>query len=127
MRFMLCAASCLFVTAIASAEELEPGKYVGHYQTTAFNVTVTLDIDSVEKGAVKGKGQRHVSNQGGLRVGGCAGDFQLVGRLKGNELFVRAAEKFGPAGDCIFGLRGTVSGNKIRGKTGEFDIELTRS
>jgi hypothetical protein len=89
-------------------------------------VTLTLAIISVENGAIKGKGQRYVTNQAGLRVEGCVGEFPLVGRLKGNEVFLRAAEKFGPAGDCVFGLRGTVSGNKIQGKTGEFEVELTR-
>lgn len=123
-------AFCVLLTSFAAAQELVPGRYSGSYNPPQFPnalVTFTLDIQSVENGAITGQGERHVSAQGGTRLReGCIGGFPLKGTVKGNVVDFYAAEKWGPNGDCLFRLRGTVSGDKISGKLGPSDIELAR-
>ena len=46
--------------------------------------------------------------------------------MKGDTVDIRAAEKFGPGGDCQFRVRDTVSGNKILGKIGQTDVEFSK-
>ena len=121
---------CLLLTSFAAAQELTPGKYSGSYNPPNFPnslVSITLDIQSVDTGAVTGQGQRSVTTQGGTRLrDGCIGGFPLKGTVKGGTVDISAAEKWGPAGDCLFRVRGTVSGDKIVGKIGQSDVELKR-
>ena len=121
---------CLLLTSFAAAQELAPGRYTGSYNPPNFPnslVSITLDIQSVENGAIAGQGQRSVTSQIGTRLReGCIGGFPLKGTVKGDTVDISAAEKWGPAGDCLFRVRGTVSGDKILGKIGQSDIELKR-
>jgi hypothetical protein len=122
MRTAIVFAASLFAYP-ALAQEGAAGKYSGSY--TLPNLVViglALDIGSIKDGVVEGQGERMVSrgNQS------CAGPFRLTGTLKGDQLDVRAAEKFGRGGDCTFRLQGTLSDNKIKGKVGPNDIELTK-
>lgn len=124
------AAFCLLLTSFASAQELTPGKYSGSYNLPQFAnalVSFTLDIQSVENGAITGQGERHVSAASGTRLReGCIGGFPLKGAVKGNVVDIYAAEKWGPNGDCQFRVRGTVSDGKILGKIGQSDITLSK-
>ena len=135
MRYVIALASgslCLLLTSPAFAQELVPGKYSGSATggLPGTQVSFTLDIKSVADGVVEGRGERQAIRQDGKRVeggGGCIGSFPLAGTVKGNAIDLRATEKFGASGDCLFRLVGTVSGNKIVGKVGgKLDIELTR-
>lgn len=122
-------ALCLLLTSWAFAQELSPGKYSGSFSPGAqgFSVSISLDIKSVENGTVAGTGERHTQHQGGKRSAqGCSGSFPLTGTVKGSAVDLRAAEKFGPAGDCSFRIVGTVSGNKIVGKIGQNEVELSK-
>jgi hypothetical protein len=44
--------------------------------------------------------------------------------LKGNELVLRSQTRAGRLGDCGFGFRGTLEGNKMVGKLGNLDVSL---
>ena len=119
---------CLLLTSLAFADELTPGKYSGRYPAGPSTITITLDIKSVENGTVQGIGERQGTDQSGQRFQrGCIGSFPLKGTAKGDSIDLQAAEKFGGSGaECQFRIRGTVSGNKIVGKIGQNDIELTK-
>ena len=121
---------CVLLTSFAAAQELTPGKYSGSFnppQNANALITIVIEIQSVENGAITGMGQRHVTSQIGTRLReGCIGGFPLKGTVKGDVVDIAAAEKWGPAGDCLFRMRGTVSGDKIVGKIGQSDIELKR-
>ena len=98
------------------------GKYSGSY-TVQFHgrdaeIGLTLDIASVENGRVKG-----VATMGGQS---CAGEYPFEGYLKGNELGIRSNVKGGRAGDCVFGMRGTVEGNRFVGTYGSFPVRLSK-
>lgn len=115
---------------VASAQELAPGKYTGSYDITqaqGAKVSLVLDIKSIDNGTITGTGERYGINRYGHRgTGGCNGAFPLAGTVKGDEVDVRAAEKFGAGGDCQFRLRGKASGTKIVGKVGQNEVELSR-
>ena len=129
---MLAAGSfCLLLTSfLAAAQELTPGKYTGSYIPAQFPnalVSIMVNIKSVENGAITGQGELHATSKMGTRLReGCFGGFPIKGTVKGDAVDIMAAEKWGPAGDCQFRVRGTVQGNKIRGKIEESDIELSK-
>ena len=110
--------------------ELAPGKYTGSYnppRNPNALISIVVDIKSVENGAITGQGQQNVTSQVGTRLRtGCVGGFPLKATVKGDAVDISAAEKWGPAGDCLFRMRGAVSGDRIRGKIGPSDIELKR-
>ena len=112
----------------AFADELTPGKYSGSFSSGRSTISIVLDIKSVENGTVQGIGERHGTDQSGKRFQrGCIGSFPLKGTAKGDTIDLQSAEKFGGSGEeCQFRIRGTVSGNKILGKIGQNDVELTR-
>ena len=126
MPASICA--CLLLASFASAQELAAGKYTGSYFPPQFQeVLIVLSIQSVDGGNVTGTGERHVTFQSGKQArAGCIGVFPLVGTVMGSAVDLRSGEKWGPAGDCRFRLRGAVSGDKIRGKLGENEIELSK-
>ena len=97
------------------------GRYTGNlvvqYQGRDSSVGLTLVIASVENGRVKG-----VATLGGP----CAGDYPFEGFLKGTELGVRSNTKGGRAGDCEFGMRGTLEGNRITGTYGRYPVQLSK-
>ena len=128
MRNLLATASAfVLLTSLAAAQEGPVGKYTGSFTSNqAAQISIILDIKSVENGVVVGQGSRYGRTQHGVALQNCVGEFPLTGSLKGNELDVRAAEKSGQTKDCQFRLRGTVSGSKILGKMGPYEIELSR-
>jgi hypothetical protein len=119
--------SAYLTTVAFPACAQEPGKYTGSYINNQGNTTsLALDITSVEGGKIEGTGLRQGYTQTGVPTLACSGEFPLTGTLKGTELDVRAAKKFGRAQDCSFRLRGTMSGKKIQGKVAGAEVELTR-
>ncbi|HEX2828911.1 MAG TPA: hypothetical protein VHP37_21350 [Burkholderiales bacterium] len=97
------------------------GRYTGNlvvqYQGRDSSIGLTMVIASADNGRVKG-----VATLGGP----CAGDYPFEGFLKGNELGVRSNVKGGRAGDCEFGMRGTIEGNRITGTYGRYPLQLTK-
>ena len=69
MRFIAIPASVcagLLLTSFASAQELTPGKYTASYSPTqpqGVQVSIVLDVKSVEDGKITGTGERHVVSQ----------------------------------------------------------------
>ena len=94
------------------------GSLVAQYQGRDTNVGLTLLISSAENGRVKGVAT--------LGSGPCAGDYPFEGFLKGAELGVRSNTKGGRAGDCEFGMRGTLEGNRITGTYGRYPLQLAK-
>ena len=98
------------------------GKYSGSFTTQALGrdaeVGLTVVISSVENGRVKG-----VATMGGQS---CAGEYPFEGYLKGTELGIRSNVKGGRAGDCTFGMRGTLEGNRIVGTFGSYRVQLSK-
>ena len=126
MRSTSMLAALLAVSAFPAAAQ-EAGKYTGSYINNQGNTTaLVLDITSLEGGKIEGTGQRQGFTQTGNPTQACSGEFPLTGSLKGTELEVRSAQKFGRAQDCSFRLRGTMSGNKIQGKVGGSEVELKK-
>jgi len=112
----LCSASAVF------AQDTLAGRYTGSFdfQTNAGlqKVGVTVVIDSVEDGKVKG-----TATLGGRA---CAGDYPFEGILKGESIGLRGTTKGGRAGDCSFGFKGKVEGNKLVGTYGKYELELRK-
>ena len=104
------------------AQDALVGKYAGSFpiQTNRGNVDVgvTVVIASAEDGKLKGTGTYH--------AGPCAGDYPLEGYVKGNAVGLRGTAKGGRAGDCAFGFKGTVEGNRLIGSIGKYEIELRK-
>jgi len=120
--FVAGAAICAFSIS-AFAQENLVGKWGGSYQYASakgqISINVDLDITSVEGNVVKGVA-KHYSR------GGCAGEFQMRGKLDGSNLGIASTEAGGPAGDCKFGFRVAVEGNKMTGKIGPNDLVLNK-
>ena len=115
----LAVATLLSLPAIGIAQDSLVGKYSASYSSTGIRATlqsVSIDITSVENGAVKGTGYRSDS--------GCRGEYQLEGSVKGNNIRLRG--KGGPAGDCTFNINGTIDGNAIAAKWGPHDLLFTK-
>ena len=118
----LIGAAALLIASTTFADETVIGKYSGAF--TAQNsvpVAITLDIKSADNGAIQGVGTRHVSRPGAP----CTGEFPFKGTLKGDRINV-VAEKYGSSGDCTFRFTGAVAGNKLVGKVGPVDVELSK-
>jgi hypothetical protein len=56
----------------------------------------------------------------------CGGEFQMVGKLDGANLEIRATESGGGASDCRPELSLTVEGGKMTGKYGSNDIVFNK-
>ncbi len=116
----------LFFSVSVFAQEALVGKYSGAFTQPTRNgdqqVGLTLEISSVEGGAVKGTAVR-MAPPG---RGGCRGEYPVEGTVKGNELTLKATEKGGPAGDCNVNLKLTVEGNKLVGTMGQFKTTLSK-
>ena len=108
--------------ATAWAQADVTGKYSGslvaQYQGRDTNVGLAMVISSAENGRVKGVAT--------LNGGPCLGDYPFEGFLKGTEIGVRSNTKGGRAGDCEFGMRGTLEGNRIIGTYGRYPLQLTK-
>jgi hypothetical protein len=107
---------------VSFAQDSILGKYVGsfavHTNRGEQQVGVTVLIDAVQDGKVKG-----TATLGGRA---CPGDYPFEGTVKGNAIALRAADKSGPGGDCRFGFKGTVEGNRLVGSMGKYELELRK-
>ena len=82
------------------------------------NIGVDLEITSVEGNTVKGVARNYAQN--------CGGEYQMAGKLDGNNLGMASAQSLGAAGDCKFGFRVVVEGTKMTGKIGNYDLTLNK-
>jgi hypothetical protein len=115
LLFALCAAGAVF------ARDTVVGTYTGSYEVhgaTKSRFGVTLAIASVEGGKVKGTATLH--------DGPCQGSYPVEGFVKDKGIGVRAIQKSGAAGDCGFGFKGTIDGNRLVGNMGKFEVELRK-
>lgn len=94
------------------------GSFVVQFRGSDVDIGLTLVISAVEDGRVKG-----VATMGGQS---CAGEYPFEGYLKGTELGIRSNVKGGRAGDCTFGMRGTLEGNRIVGALGSYPVRLSK-
>ena len=100
------------------------GKWIGSYlytgsaRSTAANVGIEVEITSVEGNVVKGVAQQYA------RI--CGGEYPLTGKLDGNNLGMISAPNLGPTGDCRFGFRAVVDGNRMTGKVGNYDFQMSK-
>ena len=107
---------------VLHAQDTVAGSYVGSYDVQtpigfqSFGITVV--ISSIENGVVTGTATRH--------RGSCAGELPLRGKYQGNEISLGATAKGGKAGDCGFGFKGTVDGNRLIGKMGSTELVLRK-
>ena len=56
----------------------------------------------------------------------CRGDYQMTGKLDGNNLGMISTGYGGTTGDCKFGFRATVDGGKMVGKMGSNDLVASK-
>lgn len=114
---MVCA-----MTLQAHAQEINlVGDWQGNYVfvgTREHHIGVELKIARVDGSVVSGTAK--------VLGGSCAGDFQMRGKLDGNNLGMISTNTAGSAGDCKFGFRGTVEGNAIKGRIGPSELHLTK-
>ena len=110
------------VSAASFAQDSIVGSYQGSYAITnargPVEIGVTLVIASVNEGKLTGTGTYH--------FGACRGDYPLVGSLKENAIGLRSTAKGGAAGDCGFGFKGTVEGNRLVGNIGKYEVVLRK-
>ncbi len=94
------------------------GSYKFYAANREINVGVELKITAVEGNLVTGSAKTF--------GGGCAGEYQMRGKLNGNALGMLATNTGGAAGDCKFGFRGTIDGNSIKGTVGSTELNLSK-
>ena len=108
--------------AADAAQEDVTGKYSGSivvpFQGRDAQVGLVMVISSVEGGRVKGVATMSSPT--------CGGDYPFEGFLKANEIGVRSDVKGGRAGDCSFGMRGTIEGDRIVGTIGRSPLQLNK-
>jgi hypothetical protein len=92
------------------------GNYKVHTVRSELNIGVDLKITAVEGNVVTGSAKTYAGN--------CAGEYQMRGKLDGNNLGMLATNTAGRAGDCKFGFRGTIDGNSIKGTVGTSELNL---
>jgi hypothetical protein len=110
------AMTCITTTAFAQASIA--GTYNGDYEVYGSGgqrrFGITLVINSVEDGKVKGSATLH--------QGSCRGEYPVEGTVKDDVIGVRSTAKGGTAGDCSFGFKGKVDGNRLVGNMGKYDV-----
>lgn len=114
----------LLVSAATYAQENQNlvgdwgGSYKVHTVRSEVNIGVELKIAAVEGNVVTGSAKTFGGN--------CAGEYQMRGKLDGNNLGMLATNTAGRAGDCKFGFRGTIDGNSIKGTVGTNELNLSK-
>jgi hypothetical protein len=107
---------------VALAQDGLVGTYNGSYEVQStkghLRFGITLAIASVQDGKVKGTGT--------LQDGPCRGSYPVEGFVKDGAIGVRAIEKGGAAGDCGFGFKGKIEGNRLIGNLGKFEVVLRK-
>ena len=105
------------------AQQTLVGKYSGNYiQKTGRGDEsrgLTLEIASAENGKLKGTAVR-------VEKGSCSGKYEVEGTYQDNKIVVRSVGGGGAASDCGLRLQLVAEGNKLVGKFGPRDVELSR-
>jgi hypothetical protein len=128
MKLAVAFGTCFLVFAASShAQENFVGKYSGNFnlqtrQRGIIPIGMSLEITSAADGKVQGKASRHADSRAGR---GCEGEYKVAGTYKGNKIEMRS-EPGGPAKDCIMRLQLVAEGNKLKGKMGASDVELSK-
>jgi hypothetical protein len=121
---MILVSAAMFATSIpAHAQGSLVGDWSGSYKyrgatSRDVNIGIELKIASVEGNVVTGSAK--------TSGGSCTGEYQMRGKLDGNNLGMISTNTAGAAGDCKFGFRATVDGNSIKGTVGNSDMTLTK-
>ena len=115
------------ISAPVLAQDALLGKYSGSYRQQVGSqgektAGITLEILSVEGGAVKGKAAR--SRLGSLD--NCGGEYSLEGKVNGNELFLKSTSSSVGSGDCSMVLRLTVEGSKLAGTLNKGNVQFSK-
>src|SRR5689334_18506740 len=123
LRTIVIGAAIFTFSAVAFAQSALVGKWGGHYIFKGStrgdqNVGVDVEIISVEGNAVKGVAKSYSRF--------CGGEFQMSGKLDGNNHRMASPDRGGGAGDCKFAFQATVDGDKMTGKFGNSDLFLTK-
>ena len=125
-KIIVAAGLAILFSAPVLAQHALVGKYTGSFVqrtgTNEYTPGLTLEILTVEGDTVKGTAVRGAS--GSAR--GCAGEYPVEGKLKGDTLELKATTKGGPAGDCDLTLRLTVEGNKLVGTLLKYPAQLSK-
>lgn len=108
------------------AQQTLLGKYSGNFMHKSNRgeqpVGLTLDITSLEDGKVKAMAVRSA----GATKGSCAGTYEMQGTYKGGQADLRSVKNRGGAANCRMHLRLVADGNKLKGKWGERDVQLSK-
>jgi serine/threonine protein kinase len=95
------------------------GRYTGKLMTDGSPVPITLQILSVENGAVSATAKHG--------TGRCEGDYRMTGTVHDDALRMRSTHSSGRYGDCSFGFKVSVQGTKLVGQTSAgAPLELSR-
>jgi hypothetical protein len=95
------------------------GRYSGSLMNDGSPVGITLQILSVEEGAVTATASHS--------TGRCQGDYRMTGTVTNDSLRMRSTHSGGRYGDCSFGFRVSVQGTKLVGQTTSgTPLELSR-
>jgi len=109
-------------SATAAAQDSLAGTYKGDYEVYTSGVQrrlgMTLVISEVEDGKVKGTAT--------FQQGPCRGDYPVQGRVRDGVIGIVSTTKGGASGDCSFGFKGKVDGNRLVGNMGKYEVEFRK-
>ena len=110
------------VSAAAIAQQSIMGTYNGSIEVRTprglERMGVTMVISDIEDGKLKGTGT--------IQQGPCRGDYPIEGNMKGDAIGVISKGKGGASGDCVFGFRGKVDGERLVGNMGQYEVEFRK-
>jgi len=125
-RIVVSVGLAILFSAPVLAQHALVGKYTGSFVqrtgTGEYTPGLTLEILTVEGDTVKGTAVRGAA--GSSR--GCAGEYPVEGKLKGDTLELKATTKGGPSGDCQLTLKLTVEGTKLVGTLLKYPAQLSK-
>ena len=126
-NIVIAAVSALLFSCPVLAQQTLLGKDSGSFSnpdSRRGNVVtgISLEILSVDGDVVSAKAVR-ASPRG---RSSCAGEYQLMGKVRGDILVLKSIEKAGSAGDCGLNVRLTVDGDKLVGTINRFDAQLSK-
>jgi hypothetical protein len=105
-------------SAAAVAQDSLEGTYNGNYEVYnragKQSYGATLVLNKPEEDKVKGTATLHQGN--------CRGEYPVEGTVKDGAIGLRATAKAGLAGDCSFGFKGKVDGNRLVGNMGKYEV-----
>lgn len=119
------AACALLATALPawSQENNLVGNWSGSYlytgaTTRTVDIGIELKVDKLEGAVVTGSART---------IGGnCAGEYQMRGKFDGQNLGMISTNSAGAAGDCKFGFRAKLDGDRMIGTVGTYEMRLSK-